>query len=85
MECRPGDDPGKRGQGNYIMYASATSGDKMNNNQFSYCSKDNMTRVIGAKGDCFVGMYANNKLWHYFFNLFFMTHFNFTLQFAWLI
>ena len=33
-ECRPG---GKAG--NYIMFASATSGDRDNNNKFSHCSK----------------------------------------------
>ena len=33
-ECRPG---GK--VGNYIMFASATSGDRDNNNKFSHCSK----------------------------------------------
>ena len=37
-ECRPG---GKAG--NYIMFASATSGDRDNNNKFSHCSKVNKT------------------------------------------
>ena len=30
------------------MYASATSGDRPNNNQFSGCSKDNITKVLDA-------------------------------------
>ncbi|CAH1789926.1 unnamed protein product [Owenia fusiformis] len=34
--------------GNYIMFASATSGDRVNNNQFSACSKDNITSVLEA-------------------------------------
>lgn len=34
--------------GNYIMYASATSGDQANNNQFSSCSITNITLVLDA-------------------------------------
>jgi hypothetical protein len=34
--------------GNYIMYASATSGDKPNNEQFSECSKANISAVLVA-------------------------------------
>ena len=44
------------------MFASATSGDKPNNNKFSQCSVGNMTRVIDSvmaeqfgKQNCFVG------------------------------
>ena len=45
-------------QGNYIMYARATSGDKRNNNKFSVCSIRNISRVLEKKrGDCFVGTY----------------------------
>ena len=47
--------------GNYIMYASATSGDRPNNSKFSPCSKWNITRVLDAvfnkkysKANCFV-------------------------------
>ncbi|KAK2147322.1 hypothetical protein LSH36_559g00017 [Paralvinella palmiformis] len=47
--------------GNYIMFASATSGDHTNNNRFSPCSIHNMTLVIDAvlnqqngKVNCFV-------------------------------
>ena len=46
-------------QGNYIMYARATSGDKRNNNKFSVCSIRNISRVLEKKrGDCFVGKYG---------------------------
>jgi len=34
--------------GNYIMYASATSGDRLNNHKFSVCSIGNMTLVLNA-------------------------------------
>jgi hypothetical protein len=47
--------------GNYIMFASATSGDRSNNNKFSECSIRNMTNVLDAvlngnngKINCFV-------------------------------
>ncbi|XP_021377836.1 disintegrin and metalloproteinase domain-containing protein 10-like isoform X2 [Mizuhopecten yessoensis] len=45
--------------GNYIMYASATQGDLSNNNKFSDCSKDNISRVLRSiqnetnKKNCF--------------------------------
>ncbi|XP_063953163.1 disintegrin and metalloproteinase domain-containing protein 10-like, partial [Lytechinus pictus] len=51
--CRPGDNPNTRGSGNYIMYASATSGDKPFNDEFSECSIGNMSIVIRANGGCF--------------------------------
>ncbi|KAL8558282.1 hypothetical protein ACOMHN_063976 [Nucella lapillus] len=35
-------------EGNYIMFASATMGDKANNDDFSRCSLDNITRVLDA-------------------------------------
>ncbi|XP_048251257.1 disintegrin and metalloproteinase domain-containing protein 10-like isoform X1 [Haliotis rufescens] len=35
-------------QGNYIMFASATLGDKNHNDEFSTCSRDNITRVLDA-------------------------------------
>ena len=35
-------------EGNYIMFASATMGDKANNDNFSTCSLDNITRVLEA-------------------------------------
>ncbi|KAG7281004.1 hypothetical protein CRUP_016636 [Coryphaenoides rupestris] len=39
-ECTPGESKSqdKKEKGNYIMYARATSGDKLNNNKFSSCS-----------------------------------------------
>ncbi|XP_071788255.1 disintegrin and metalloproteinase domain-containing protein 10-like [Asterias amurensis] len=53
--CRPGDFTSTRGEGNYIMYASATSGDKTNNKEFSSCSVGNITAVVNAKASrCFV-------------------------------
>ncbi|XP_048748711.2 disintegrin and metalloproteinase domain-containing protein 10-like [Ostrea edulis] len=41
--CAPGGD-----QGNFIMYASATKGNRPNNEHFSKCSRDNITRVLDA-------------------------------------
>lgn len=41
--CAPGGDAG-----NYIMYPSATKGNLPNNEHFSDCSKDNITRVLNA-------------------------------------
>lgn len=41
--CLPSvDDP----KGNYIMFASATGGDKENNNQFSNCSVASIARLL---------------------------------------
>eukprot|EP00096_Caligus_rogercresseyi_P006998 TRINITY_DN2419_c0_g1_i1.p1 TRINITY_DN2419_c0_g1~~TRINITY_DN2419_c0_g1_i1.p1 ORF type:complete len:912 (+),score=234.10 TRINITY_DN2419_c0_g1_i1:255-2990(+) len=64
-ECRPG---GPRG--NFIMFASATSGDLLNNNQFSNCSKANISEVLdaisdGRKSNCFTesdGAFCGNKI-----------------------
>merc|ERR1711899_198539 len=64
-ECRPGDP-----SGNYIMFASATSGDRDNNNKFSHCSKANISAVLDAivdkrKDNCFVksdGAFCGNKI-----------------------
>ena len=64
-ECRPG---GKIG--NYIMFASATSGDRYNNNKFSECSKKNVSAVLdaiteGRKTNCFTesnGAFCGNKI-----------------------
>ncbi|CAB1322607.1 unnamed protein product [Coregonus sp. 'balchen'] len=45
----------KKEKGNYIMYARATSGDKLNNNKFSICSVRNISQVLEKKrGSCFV-------------------------------
>ncbi|XP_068168709.1 disintegrin and metalloproteinase domain-containing protein 10-like [Antennarius striatus] len=57
IECIPGrsSEQSKKEQGNYIMYASATSGDKFNNNRFSPCSIRNISAVLQRKkDDCFV-------------------------------
>lgn len=66
-ECRPG---GSRG--NFIMYASATSGDRQNNNKFSKCSVHNISAVLravfsneGGKENCFEkddGAFCGNKI-----------------------
>ena len=45
-ECSPGPP-----DGNYIMYASATDG---NRKEFSPCSRESMGRTIEANGGCFV-------------------------------
>ncbi|XP_030622036.1 disintegrin and metalloproteinase domain-containing protein 10 [Chanos chanos] len=57
MECTPGESKAsdKKERGNYIMYARATSGDKLNNNKFSICSIRNITQVLEKKrASCFV-------------------------------
>jgi len=64
-ECRPGG-----GSGNYIMFASATSGDRDNNNKFSPCSVKNISAVLDAvvderKHNCFKesnGAFCGNKI-----------------------
>uniref|UniRef100_A0A672QFM8 Disintegrin and metalloproteinase domain-containing protein 10 n=1 Tax=Sinocyclocheilus grahami TaxID=75366 RepID=A0A672QFM8_SINGR len=56
-ECTPGESKSqdKKERGNYIMYARATSGDKLNNNKFSVCSVKNISQVLEKKrGSCFV-------------------------------
>ncbi|XP_034045963.1 disintegrin and metalloproteinase domain-containing protein 10 [Thalassophryne amazonica] len=57
IECTPGESKmqDKKEQGNYIMYARATSGDKLNNNKFSLCSIRNISQVLEKKRVfCFV-------------------------------
>ncbi|XP_072236638.1 disintegrin and metalloproteinase domain-containing protein 10 [Leuresthes tenuis] len=57
IECTPGESRQQQSKerGNYIMYARATSGDKLNNNRFSICSIRNITAVLTKKRDyCFV-------------------------------
>lgn len=60
--CAPGGDAG-----NYIMYPSATKGNLRNNELFSECSRDNITRVLNAvvnqingKVNCFTGTCWNS-------------------------
>ncbi|XP_052097567.1 disintegrin and metalloproteinase domain-containing protein 10-like isoform X2 [Mytilus californianus] len=49
QQCAPyGTGASDASQGNYIMYASATKGNQPHNDEFSPCSKDNMTRVMDA-------------------------------------
>ncbi|KAK3094401.1 hypothetical protein FSP39_001269 [Pinctada imbricata] len=49
QQCAPyGTSQPNANQGNYIMFASATQGNREHNDEFSVCSKDNMTRVIQA-------------------------------------
>ncbi|KAF7489834.1 Disintegrin and metalloproteinase domain-containing protein 10 [Sarcoptes scabiei] len=65
-ECRPGGP-----LGNYIMYSSATSGERQNNNKFSHCSVNNISTVLHAvfnsegKENCFQedeGPFCGNKI-----------------------
>ncbi|KAL0271082.1 UNVERIFIED_CONTAM: hypothetical protein PYX00_008296 [Menopon gallinae] len=64
-ECRPGGL-----NGNYIMFASATSGDRPNNSKFSGCSVGNISNVLDAiednkKRNCFTasaGAFCGNKI-----------------------
>ncbi|XP_065079514.1 disintegrin and metalloproteinase domain-containing protein 10 isoform X2 [Ochlerotatus camptorhynchus] len=64
-ECRPGGI-----NGNYIMFASATSGDRPNNSKFSTCSVRNISNVLDAiedskKRNCFQaseGAFCGNKI-----------------------
>ena len=49
-ECSPGSGKG----GNYIMYARATDGDLLNNDEFSSCSKAQIAAVLSSKSQqCF--------------------------------
>ncbi|XP_030377624.1 disintegrin and metalloproteinase domain-containing protein 10 [Scaptodrosophila lebanonensis] len=65
QECRPGGL-----NGNYIMFASATSGDRPNNSKFSPCSIRNISNVLdvlvgNSKRDCFKaseGAFCGNKI-----------------------
>lgn len=64
-ECRPGGL-----NGNFIMFASATSGDRPNNSKFSTCSVGNISNVLDAiednkKRNCFsasAGAFCGNKI-----------------------
>ncbi len=44
--CTPYSAQPSNQNGNFIMFASATSGDRPNNSKFSPCSKDNITLVL---------------------------------------
>ncbi|XP_003425500.1 disintegrin and metalloproteinase domain-containing protein 10 isoform X2 [Nasonia vitripennis] len=64
-DCKPGGL-----DGNYIMFASATSGDRPNNSKFSKCSIGNISNVLDAivdnkKRNCFnvsEGAFCGNKI-----------------------
>lgn len=64
-DCRPGGL-----NGNFIMFASATSGDRPNNSKFSICSIRNISSVLDAiednkKRNCFsasAGAFCGNKI-----------------------
>lgn len=64
-DCRPGGL-----NGNFIMFASATSGDRPNNSKFSTCSVRNISSVLDAieenkKRNCFsasAGAFCGNKI-----------------------
>lgn len=55
-ECSPGGE-----DGNFIMFARATSGDKRNNNRFSRCSLISINPVLDVKArstkGCFAGKF----------------------------
>lgn len=59
-ECAPyGTRRSDASDGNYIMFPSATGGDQPHNDDFSRCSKDNMTRILkqvfqGIRTSCFI-------------------------------
>ncbi|KAK7080906.1 Disintegrin and metalloproteinase domain-containing protein 10, partial [Halocaridina rubra] len=63
--CKPGGI-----QGNFIMFSSATSGDRMNNDKFSPCSVNNISLVLDAisekrRTNCFStnnGAFCGNKI-----------------------
>jgi disintegrin and metalloproteinase domain-containing protein 10 len=66
LDCRPGGS-----HGNFIMYSSATSGERPNNNKFSFCSINNISSVLHAvfnnegKDNCFQednGPFCGNKI-----------------------
>ncbi|KAK2575767.1 hypothetical protein KPH14_007153 [Odynerus spinipes] len=52
-ECSPGGE-----DGNFIMFARATSGDKRNNNRFSPCSLVSINPVLNAKARSVKGCFA---------------------------
>ena len=55
-DCTPGGE-----DGNYIMFARATSGDKRNNNKFSPCSLKSINGVLSAKARNEQGCFTGNR------------------------
>lgn len=65
-QCTPGGE-----DGNFIMFARATSGDKKNNNKFSPCSLKSIEPVLNAKARSAKGCFTG------YFEFFFRIHFLF--------
>lgn len=59
-QCTPGGE-----DGNYIMFARATSGDKRNNNKFSPCSLKAIEPVLNAKARSAKGCFTGNVHTYY--------------------
>ena len=55
--CTPGGE-----NGNYIMFARATSGDKRNNNKFSPCSLRSINAVLNTKAKSLKGCFQGEFL-----------------------
>ncbi|XP_044581254.1 disintegrin and metalloproteinase domain-containing protein 10-like [Cotesia glomerata] len=56
-ECSPGGE-----DGNFIMFARATSGDKRNNNRFSRCSLISINPVLDVKARSTKGCFAEHQI-----------------------
>lgn len=56
-ECTPGGE-----DGNYIMFARATSGDKKNNNKFSPCSLKSINSVLNSKARSSKGCFTEPQV-----------------------
>lgn len=56
-QCTPGGE-----DGNFIMFARATSGDKRNNNKFSPCSLKAIEPVLNAKARSAKGCFTGNGI-----------------------
>lgn len=56
-QCTPGGE-----DGNFIMFARATSGDKKNNNQFSPCSLKSINPVLNFKARSTKGCFTGEEL-----------------------
>lgn len=67
-QCTPGGE-----DGNFIMFARATSGDKRNNNRFSPCSLNAINPVLNSKArspkGCFTGEFYTWRVTRYIVNV----------------
>lgn len=67
-QCTPGGE-----DGNFIMFARATSGDKRNNNRFSPCSLNAINPVLNSKArspkGCFTGEFYTRRATRYTVNV----------------